>query len=267
MTDQTSIKSNRLQGKVALVTGGASGIGEATALNFANHGAHAIVIGDVQDDRGHKVASAIGSNCTYFHCDVTKEDQVKSLVDFTVAKYGRLDIMFSNAGIISKSEQIVLDFNMTEYEKLFAVNVKGMAACAKYSARAMVEKGVGGSIIFTTSAVATIGTEQFTDYTMSKHAVIGLMKSASLQLGKYGIRVNSVSPGPTGTPLYVYQCSNMGIEEENANKLVEQCSHLKGRLTEKHLADAVLFLASGDSEFVTGLNLNVDGGYIHPRMS
>ncbi|KAM2610321.1 hypothetical protein TB1_038421 [Malus domestica] len=141
-----------------------------------------------------------------------------------------------------------------------AVNVRGMAACVKHAAKAMVEGGVRGSIVCTASVAASVGGPFFTDYTMSKHAVLGLMRSASLQLGAYGIRVNCVSPGPVVTPLL---CSFYKVEAEDAGKLFEPRFRLKAAgkvLSAESVADAALFLASDDSEFVTAHNLAVDGG-------
>ena len=152
MTDSTTPK-NKLQGKVAIVTGGASGIGEATARHFAIHGARAIVIADVQDEMGQRVAASISPNiCSYVHCDVSDEEQVRTLVDSTVNKYGCLDIMFSNAGIgraTDTHEQSVLDIDLPAYDKLMAVNARGMVACVKHAVKAMVEGHVKGSIICT----------------------------------------------------------------------------------------------------------------------
>ncbi|PWA73853.1 (-)-isopiperitenol/(-)-carveol dehydrogenase, mitochondrial [Artemisia annua] len=177
--------------------------GKVTTRLFVKHGARAVVITDVQDDLGKNVAISIGSNvCTYIHCDIRDEAQVKSLVDSTVEIYGQLDIMFSNTGIMSKSEQKVLDFDMDEYDRVFAINVRGTAACVKHAARAMVEGQVKGNIICTASVLGRIGVLESTDYGMSKHAVITLMKSASKQLGQYGIRVNCVSPFVVATPCW-----------------------------------------------------------------
>jgi NAD(P)-dependent dehydrogenase (short-subunit alcohol dehydrogenase family) len=254
MTDPTA---TRLQGKVAIVTGGASGIGEATAHLFARHGAR-VVIADIQDDKGQQVAASIGSNrCTYFHCDVADEEQVKSMVDSTVQLYGKLDIMFSNAGVFSRSDQMILDLDLDATDRLFAVNVRGMAACVKHAARAMVGSGVKGSVVCTTSVVACRGSWKYTDYAVSKHAVLGLVRSASRQLGEYGIRVNGVAPSAVATPLL---CDGLGIGAEDVEKFNEPFTCLKGVATVKHVADAVLFLASSESEFVTGHELTVDGG-------
>lgn len=137
MAETTTLK--KLNGKVAIVTGAASGIGAVTARHFAEHGALAVVIADVQDNKGRELASSIGTNrCTYIHCDVTDEEQVRSLVDSTVHLYGRLDIMFSNAGIVSGSHQTVLDLDLKLYDRVMAVNSRGMAACVKHAARVMV---------------------------------------------------------------------------------------------------------------------------------
>lgn len=251
---------NKVQDKVAIVTGGASGIGEATVLAFAENGARAVVIADIQDEKGQKLAESIGTNrSTYIHCDVTDENQVKSLVESTVQLYGHLDVILCNAGIASFGKQNVLDFDLDSSDKLFAVNVRGTTACLKHAARAMVDGGVKGSVICTSSAAATLAVDKSTDYIMSKSGVLALMKCASYQLGEHGIRVNCVSPGPVATPLACNKAFEMGVEE--VEKFFQSSYYLKGVLKTKHIADAVLFLASDDSEFVTGQNLIVDGGF------
>ncbi|KAI7753127.1 hypothetical protein M8C21_023404, partial [Ambrosia artemisiifolia] len=210
----------KLAGKITIITGGASGIGEATARLFANHGAF-VVIADIQDEQGQQVANSIGSNhCTYIHCDISDEQQVIATVNFTVKTYGRLDIMFSNAGVVSTSKQTVLDLDLTEFDALFNINARGTAACVKHAARAMV-------------------------------------RSASKQLGVYGIRVNCVSPSAVVTPL-----SNRSPEaSKKTMRLYEALSNLKGvELSVEDVAEAVLFLASDGSAYITGHDLAVDGG-------
>ncbi|XP_048329106.1 (-)-isopiperitenol/(-)-carveol dehydrogenase, mitochondrial-like [Ziziphus jujuba] len=253
--------NQRLQGKVAIVTGGASGIGESVARLFADHGARMVVIVDIQDDLGNKVAQSIGvQRCTFVHCDVTDENQVKTTVESTVQKFGQLDVMFSNAGILSSSQQTVLDLDLSGFERLFAINVCGMALCVKHAARAMVEGRVRGSIVCTASVAAKNGAKAYTDYVMSKHAVLGLVRSASMQLGENGIRVNSVSPNGLATPL---TCKGFGLEAAEVEKLYESSACLKGvALKTQHVANAVLFLACDESEFVNGADLAVDGGYV-----
>ncbi|GAU47520.1 hypothetical protein TSUD_138920 [Trifolium subterraneum] len=250
----------RLSGKIAIVTGGASGIGEATARVFANEGARVVVIADIQDEMGNQVAKSIGNQrCIYIHCDVTNEDQVQNLIQSTVNSYGQVDIMFSNAGIISPTNQTVMELDMSQLDRLFDVNVRGMALCVKHAARAMVEGRVRGTIVLTGSVGGSVGSIRSTDYTMSKHAVLGLMRAASVQLATHGIRVNSVSPSGLATPL---TCELLGMSKENAQENYRKYSRLEGVvLTPKRVADAVLFLVSNEAEFITGLDLRVDGGF------
>ncbi|WOH13231.1 hypothetical protein DCAR_0832740 [Daucus carota subsp. sativus] len=263
MTETVDVLSyKKLEGKVAIITGGASGMGEATARLFAQHGARAIVIADIQDALGQSVAKSIGNGqCTYMHCDVADEGQVKALVDSTVETFGSLDIMFSNAGFWKTGDfrQSILELNLEASDRLFAVNTRGMAACVKHAARAMVEGSVkGGSIVCTGSLAASIGGEQFIDYVMCKHAVLGLVRCASKGLGEYGIRVNCVSPGCVVTPL---ACKEFALSEEECEKYFEGVMDLKGfgAIKAKDIANAVLFLACQDSQFITGQNLIVDG--------
>ncbi|MBA0757299.1 hypothetical protein Gotri_020405 [Gossypium trilobum] len=192
-----------------------------------------IIIADIQDQLGQQVATSIGShNCTYIRCDVTDENQVKALVESSIQKYGQLDIMFSNAGIISKSDQSILDLDFQQFDRLMAVNLRGMSACVKHAARAMVE---------------------------NKHGVLGLVRLASKQLGMYGIRVNCVSPNGVATPM---TCEVHEKSVEEVEEIYEAGRALKGAvLRAEHVADAVLFLASDESELITGHDLAVDGGF------
>lgn len=251
---------NKLVGKVAIVTGGASGIGEATARLFANHGARAVMIADIDDTLGQQVAALIGVQARFVHCDVTDEDQVRALVDTTVRAHGTLDIMFSNAGIMSPADQTVIDLDLLMFDRVLAVNVRGMAACVKHAARAMVDGGVRGSIVCTGSVASTCSGLRATDYHMSKHAVLGLVRSASAQLGQHGIRVNCVSPYGLASRL-TRHARRLAVDE--IEEVYEARMPLKGKpLKACHVADAVLFLASDESELITGHNLVVDGGFL-----
>jgi NAD(P)-dependent dehydrogenase (short-subunit alcohol dehydrogenase family) len=171
----------------------------------------------------------------------------------------QVDIMFSNAGIISSTSQTVMELDMSQLDRLFDVNVRGMALCVKHAARAMVEGRVRGSIVCTGSVGGSVGSSRSTDYTMSKHAVLGLMRAASVQLATHGIRVNSVSPSGLATPL---TCKLLGMSKEDAQENYRKYSRLEGVvLSPNHMANAVLFLVSNEAEFITGLDLRVDGGF------
>lgn len=250
----------KLEGKVAIITGGASGIGEATAHLFAEHGAR-VVIADIQDELGQDVAKSIGGDCMYMHCDVADENQVKALVGRTVQIYGQLDIMFSNAGTLSSCDQVILDLDMSQLDRLFGVDICGNVACVKHAARAMVDGRIRGTIVCNASVAARIGGDKRTDYFMAKYAIVGLVKSASKQLGNNGIRVNSVSPFMVLTPL-MRMAYNYEKNDEEIEKMYQPLTSLKDVvLKAKHVADAVLFLVSDDSAFLTGHDLVVDGGF------
>nr|A0A3Q8GYY4.1 RecName: Full=(+)-cis,trans-nepetalactol synthase NEPS2; AltName: Full=Nepetalactol-related short-chain reductase 2; Short=NmNEPS2 [Nepeta racemosa]AXF35972.1 cis-trans-nepetalactol synthase [Nepeta racemosa] len=253
-----------LEGKVAIVTGGASGIGETAARVFANLGARAVVIADIQSELGREVAESIGAKrCSYVQCDIGDEEQVKSMVEWTATTYGALDVMFCNAGIMSKAEsaQTVLELDMSKFDEVMRVNTRGTSACVKQAARKMVELGTkGGAIVCTSSPLASRGGYIDTDYVMSKHAVMGLVRSASMQLGAHGIRVNSVSPMAVLTPLTRRMGLATPADVENA---FGRFTSLKGvALTAEHVAEAAAFLASDEAAFITGHDLMVDGGLL-----
>ncbi|XP_059311138.1 short-chain dehydrogenase reductase 3b-like [Lycium ferocissimum] len=247
----------RLEGKVAVITGAASGIGEATARLFVEHGA-CVVIADIQDELGLQVVASIGTDkATYHHCDVTDEKQVEETVAYAVAKYGTLDIMFSNAGTLGTLGSI-LEMDMTVFDRTMTVNARGSALAVKHAARVMVAKKARGSIICTASVEAILAGEAPLAYVASKHAILGVMKAAARELGQYGIRVNCVSPYGIVTPLVreTYGGNGAGIEARICEK-----ANLKGvTLNTKHIAEAALFLASDESAYVSAHNLAVDGG-------
>ncbi|XP_074576932.1 momilactone A synthase-like [Curcuma longa] len=255
-----SSTKRRLEGKVAMITGGASGIGEATVKLFVRHGAR-VIVADLQDEKGTALCAGLGSDdvASYVHCDVRRESDVKRAVDTAISLHGKLDIMFNNAGIIDSSGSSILgeDDTTAVFERVMGVNVLGALLGTKHAGRAMVAAGRGGSIIITASLASVVGSLGHPVYTCSKHAVVGLVRSAAAELGKHGVRVNCVSPAIVVTPMAV---SHMQANEEELEALGEVISALKGvMLKAEDIAEAALFLASDESRFVSGHNLMVDG--------
>ncbi|XP_050370363.1 borneol dehydrogenase, mitochondrial-like [Argentina anserina] len=256
-----SAAARRLEGKVALITGGASGIGESTARLFSKHGAK-VVIADVQDDLGRSVCKELNpSSTTFVHCDVTNEKDVENAVNRATAKYGKLDIMFNNVGIVEAAKPNILHNDKAEFEKILGVNLVGVFLGTKHAARVMMGAR-RGTIINTASVCSVIGGAATHAYTSSKHGVEGLTKNTAVELGQYGIRVNCVSPFVVKTPLVAK------FFKLDDGSVVEVYSNLKGaELKAEDVAEAVLYLGSDESKYVSGHNLVIDGGYtiVNPR--
>ncbi len=247
-----------LQGKVALVTGGTSGIGRETAIQLAQAGAKVVVAGR-RTEEGNAVVEEIvsaGGEAHFVQTDVTQESQVKRLVDETIQRFGRLDIAFNNAGI--EQTGLVTDFTEDEYRKVFDINVLGVFLSQKYEIPAMLQSG-GGSIINTSSILGHIAMPGAAIYNASKHAVEDITKTTALELAGQGIRVNAVAPGAVATDMIDRFAGDKN--SENRQQLAAQ--HPMGRLGQaKEIAAAVLYLASDAASFTTGISLPVDGGYL-----
>ena len=243
---------NSLAGKISIITGGASGIGAATARVFAEAGAK-VLIGDLQD--GSHVAQEIGG--LFQRVDVRDPDSVKALIDFAVVEFGRLDVLFNNAGIEMHAPLAATDD--AQHRNLVDVNLNGVFYGLKFGIQAMARNAgpARGSIINTASVAGLVGTPGLGSYNASKHAVVGMTRTAALEMGAMGIRVNAVCPGVIRTPMLG------GFSESEA--MIEQLgqAHALRRIGEPiEVARLVCFLASDDSSFITGQAIAVDGGMI-----
>ncbi|KVI09644.1 xanthoxin dehydrogenase [Cynara cardunculus var. scolymus] len=255
--------AQRLLGKVALVTGGATGIGESIVRLFHKHGAKVCVV-DIEDDLGQQLCRTLGDTACFIHGDVTIEDDVSRAVDFSVANFGTLDIMVNNAGIGGPPCPDIREFELSTFEKVFDVNVKGTFLGMKHAARIMIplKKGSVVSLSSVSSAIGGLGPHA---YTGSKHAVLGLTKSVAAELGQHGIRVNCVSPYAVLTNLALAHLpEDERTEDAKAGfrAFVGKNANLQGMdLVQEDVANAVVFLASDEARYISGTNLFVDGGF------
>ncbi|QIZ01073.1 SDR family NAD(P)-dependent oxidoreductase [Streptomyces sp. S1D4-11] len=241
---------------VVLITGALTGIGRASAVAFAKKGANVVVAGR-RDEAGKLLAEelrSLGAEAEFINADVRKEDEVRALVDGTVARFGRLDVAVNNAGTEGRPSPIT-DQTPETYAATFDTNVLGVILSMKHQVRAMQGQG-SGSIINISSTYGHEGAAGASVYAGSKHAVEGITKSVALEVAKSGIRVNGVSPGPTDTGML----TRFAGTAENKAALVSEVP--LGRLgRSEELADAIVFIASDDASYITGHVLNVDGGH------
>jgi NAD(P)-dependent dehydrogenase (short-subunit alcohol dehydrogenase family) len=256
----------RLDGKIALITGGASGMGRVAAGLFAKEGA-SVVLTDVADEAGEDVARGIeaaGGQAAYIHADVASEDDARAMVEAAVERFGGLHVLYNNAGVMLPDDGSIDSTDASVWDRTLDINVKGVAFGCKYGIPAMIASG-GGSIVNVASFVAWMGaaTSQ-TAYTASKGAVLSMTREIAVEYARKGIRCNALCPGPIDTPLLAELLSDPARRQR-------RFVHIPiGRLGQaEELAKAALFLASDDSSYMTGASLIVDGGitaaYVTPE--
>jgi NAD(P)-dependent dehydrogenase (short-subunit alcohol dehydrogenase family) len=242
---------------VAVITGGGGSIGAATARLFAAEGAR-VVVADLDEAGLAAVVEEIGSQrAASAVTDVTESDQVRAAVALAVERFGRLDVAFANAGIFGVNAPIA-DYPEDVFDRVMAVNVGGSFLLAKHALAAMSD---GGSMVFNSSVVGLMSDATIAGYATSKHAIVGLMRTAAREVADRGIRVNSIHPGPVDNEFqHRIEVSATGQDEARAAELFEERIPLSRHASPDEIARAVLFLAADDSAFMTGATLNVSGG-------
>jgi NAD(P)-dependent dehydrogenase (short-subunit alcohol dehydrogenase family) len=254
--------SGDLAGKVAIVTGGASGIGKASVELFASEGAK-VVIADIQVEGGELLAGSLGQNAAFHRADVTRESEVEGLVAFAIERFGGLDVMFNNAGGGGISNVPFVDRDFSEYDKVMALNLRGPMLGMKHAARHMAKRG-GGSIINTCSTAGIFPGVGIPFYRAAKAGLLQVSKSLALELSPQGIRVNCITPGPVSTDTFA---TKLGLSEEKARQIEQlildgllEMQALKRPIRPSDIAQGALYLASERSSRVTGHNLVISAG-------
>lgn len=249
---------NELTGKIAIVTGGSSGIGKAAVELFAEEGA-VVIIADVQDGPGQQLADELakrGRTGVYVRCDVSKEADVQAAVTLALSQYGRLDVMFNNAGI-EGDQAPTAEATLENWDRVIGINLKSVFLGTKYGIEAML-RGGGGSIINNASVAGLVGFAGIPAYCASKGGVVQLTRTAALEYATQGVRVNCLCPGVIDTPM-VERFTGGSAEAETQMAALEPVGRMG---TAREVAQLALFLASDRSSFITGAVIPVDGGFV-----
>ena len=249
----------KLENKIVVITGATGGIGLATSTLFLKEGAKVVLVDKNQDELKKAEKNLSSKNAKFFHADVTSEGEMRDAISYTENQFGSLDIAFLNAGIEGPVKSI-FDYTSNEFEKVMAINVRGVFYGLKLCATSM-KKQQGGSIIITSSLAGLRGMPKISGYVASKHAVVGLMKAAALELASLNIRVNTINPAPIATRMISALEENFaGKNIEKIREKFEQAIPLRRYGQPSEVAKLALFLASGDSSFITGNSYPIDGG-------
>jgi NAD(P)-dependent dehydrogenase (short-subunit alcohol dehydrogenase family) len=248
----------RLRDQVAIVTGGADGIGKATVLRFIEEGAK-VVIADLHNEKGEALAQHIrnhGGTAIHVACDVSSSENMCSMVDETIKEFGKIDILHNNAAIDFSAP--LIDMEEADWNKVINTNLSSVYRGCKYVVPHMIQNG-GGSIINTSSVQAFLGFHNYSAYAAAKGGIISLTQQLAVELALYRIRVNSLSPGTILTPMTIIDIQNSDDPKRYRDELNQL--HALNRMGEpREVADVVLFLASNESSFITGTDIKVDGG-------
>lgn len=248
-----------MKNKVALITGAATGIGRETAMAFARKGAN-VVIADINEQKLAETEKLLNEDeveILSVKADMSKEEDIRDMVEKTIQKFGRLDIACNNAGIGGESATTG-EYSIEGWDKVLNINLRGQFICMKYEIEAMLDNG-SGSIVNISSILGHVGFTEAPAYVASKHGLLGLTKTAAIEYAPQGIRVNAVCPGFIETPML--EDAGITTDEEAKQQLISL--HPAGRLGKpREVADAIVWLASDEASFVTGHPLLVDGGYV-----
>lgn len=248
----------RLEGKVAVITGGASGMGEATARLFVREGAR-VVIADMQEEKGREVARSIGPECRFQRADVANSEDVRSLVVAAVEGFGKLDIMYNNAGI-GGGEGSIIDCSEEQFDRIIAVDLKGVWLGMKHCLPYLIQTG-GGSIITTASVSAMLGMPGQGAYGSAKGGVVQLTRVCAVENAEQGVRANCICPGGTLTPILYNNPFAQPVDPEMVARGLVNAQPIPRAGLPEDIANAALWLASDESSFVTGQAIVVDGGW------
>jgi 3-oxoacyl-[acyl-carrier protein] reductase len=250
----------RMKDKVVLVTGGAAGIGKATALRFAEEGAQ-VVICDVNEAAGQQMVNELGGGAAFYKVNVTSREEVQKWIDDVVARYGRVDVLVNNAGVLRdgqlvkvKDGELVGQMPEADFDLVISVNLKGVFNCTQ-AAAAVMAKQAGGVILNASSVVGLDGNFGQTNYVASKAGVVGMTRVWARELGKFGVRVNAVAPGFISTEM-------ISAMPEKILEGMKSRTPLRRLGDPRDIANAYLFLASDEAAFITGETLRVDGGIV-----